>query len=37
MSEAARRGMAVFNGKGNCMTCHAGFNFSDAVGVLFGP
>jgi len=29
MSEAARRGMAVFNAKGNCMTCHAGFNFTD--------
>jgi cytochrome c peroxidase len=29
MSEAAVRGMAVFNGKGNCMTCHAGFNFTD--------
>jgi cytochrome c peroxidase len=29
MSEAAVRGMAVFNGKGNCVTCHAGFNFTD--------
>ena len=29
MSAAAVRGMAVFNGKGNCVTCHAGFNFSD--------
>lgn len=29
MSEAAKRGMAVFNGKGNCATCHAGFNFTD--------
>jgi cytochrome c peroxidase len=29
MSDVAVRGMAVFNGKGNCVTCHAGFNFSD--------
>jgi len=29
MSAAAVRGMAVFNGKGNCATCHAGFNFTD--------
>jgi len=29
MSEAAVRGMATFNGKGNCTTCHAGFNFTD--------
>ncbi|HWP66572.1 MAG TPA: cytochrome-c peroxidase [Candidatus Limnocylindria bacterium] len=29
MSEAAVRGMAIFNGKGNCVTCHAGFNFTD--------
>jgi cytochrome c peroxidase len=29
MSQAAVRGMAVFDGKGNCVTCHAGFNFSD--------
>jgi len=29
MSEAAVRGMATFNGKGNCVTCHAGFNFTD--------
>ena len=29
MSAAAVRGMAIFNGKGNCVTCHAGFNFTD--------
>ena len=29
MNAAAVRGMAVFNGKGNCVTCHAGFNFTD--------
>jgi cytochrome c peroxidase len=29
MSESAVRGMALFNGKGNCVTCHAGFNFTD--------
>jgi len=29
MNASAVRGMAVFNGKGNCVTCHAGFNFTD--------
>jgi cytochrome c peroxidase len=31
MSESAVRGMAIFNEpqKGNCVTCHAGFNFTD--------
>ena len=29
MTDAAVRGMALFNGKANCVTCHAGFNFSD--------
>jgi cytochrome c peroxidase len=29
MSASAVRGMAIFNGKGNCKTCHAGFNFTD--------
>jgi len=29
MSAAAVRGMAIFNDKGNCDTCHAGFNFTD--------
>ena len=29
MSAAAVRGMEIFNGKGNCVTCHAGFNFTD--------
>jgi cytochrome c peroxidase len=29
MSPSAVRGMALFNGKANCVTCHAGFNFTD--------
>jgi cytochrome c peroxidase len=31
MSESAVRGMEIFNDKdrGNCVTCHAGFNFTD--------
>jgi cytochrome c peroxidase len=29
MSASAIRGMELFNGKGNCKTCHAGFNFTD--------
>ncbi len=31
MSESAIRGMAIFNDaqRGNCVTCHAGFNFTD--------
>ncbi len=31
MSESAVRGMTIFNDpqKGNCVTCHAGFNFTD--------
>ena len=29
MTPAAQRGMAIFNGKGNCATCHSGFNFTD--------
>jgi cytochrome c peroxidase len=31
MSESAVRGMQIFNDpqKGNCVTCHAGFNFAD--------
>jgi cytochrome c peroxidase len=29
MSPAAVRGMALFNGKANCVTCHASFNFTD--------
>jgi cytochrome c peroxidase len=29
MSPAAIRGMELFNGKANCVTCHAGFNFTD--------
>jgi cytochrome c peroxidase len=31
LSEAAQRGLALFNDtkRGNCVTCHAGFNFTD--------
>lgn len=29
MSPAAVRGMTVFLGKGRCITCHTGFNFTD--------
>jgi cytochrome c peroxidase len=31
LSQSAQRGMAIFNDKdrGNCVTCHAGFNFTD--------
>jgi cytochrome c peroxidase len=29
LSASAVRGMALFNGKANCVTCHVGFNFSD--------
>jgi len=29
MSASAVRGMDLFNGKGNCKACHAGFNFTD--------
>ncbi len=29
LSASAVRGMELFNGKANCKTCHAGFNFSD--------
>jgi cytochrome c peroxidase len=29
LTPAAVRGMALFNGKANCVTCHAGFNFTD--------
>lgn len=31
LSESAVRGMAIFNdpARGNCVTCHAGFNFTD--------
>ena len=29
LSPAAVRGMALFNGKANCKTCHASFNFTD--------
>ena len=29
LSPAAIRGLALFNGKANCVTCHAGFNFTD--------
>jgi cytochrome c peroxidase len=29
LSPAARRGLALFEGKANCVRCHAGFNFTD--------
>jgi len=29
ISESAKRGLAVFQGKGRCTRCHSGFNFSD--------
>jgi len=29
ISESAKRGFAVFNGKGNCAVCHAGWTFTD--------
>lgn len=29
VSESARRGLALFRGEAKCLTCHAGFNFTD--------
>jgi cytochrome c peroxidase len=29
LSPAARRGLALFEGKAKCVACHAGFNFTD--------
>lgn len=29
LSAAAQRGLALFEGKGQCVRCHAGFNFTD--------
>jgi cytochrome c peroxidase len=29
LAAPARRGLALFEGKARCMTCHAGFNFTD--------
>jgi cytochrome c peroxidase len=29
LSPAAQRGLALFEGKARCVTCHAGFNFTD--------
>lgn len=29
LSPAAQRGLALFEGKANCVRCHAGFNFTD--------
>ncbi|HEV8641730.1 MAG TPA: cytochrome c peroxidase [Methylomirabilota bacterium] len=29
LSPAAQRGLAIFEGKGQCVRCHAGFNFTD--------
>jgi cytochrome c peroxidase len=30
IDEAAKRGFALFNGKGNCAACHSGWAFTDA-------
>ena len=41
MDEAAVRGMALFKGKGNCIACHNGPNFTDSgfynVGLKHNP
>ena len=29
LSDAARRGFAIFNGKGNCASCHSGWRMTD--------
>jgi cytochrome c peroxidase len=29
LTPGARRGLTLFEGKANCMTCHVGFNFTD--------
>ena len=29
VSESAKRGFALFNGRANCVACHSGWNFSD--------
>ena len=29
LSESARRGFALFNGRANCAACHSGWNFTD--------
>ncbi len=29
ISQSAKRGFALFNGKANCVSCHSGWNFSD--------
>ena len=29
LSASAQRGLTLFNGKGNCVACHTGFNFTD--------
>jgi cytochrome c peroxidase len=29
ISESAKRGLVIFQGKGRCTRCHSGFNFSD--------
>ena len=29
LSESAERGLVLFEGKANCVTCHVGFNFTD--------
>jgi cytochrome c peroxidase len=40
ISESAKRGFALFNGKGNCVACHSGWSFTDSsfhdIGVARG-
>jgi cytochrome c peroxidase len=31
LSDSAKRGLALFEGKANCTRCHVGFNFTDGV------
>lgn len=31
MSDAAKRGLHLFEGKANCTRCHVGFNFTDGI------
>jgi mono/diheme cytochrome c family protein len=37
LADAATRGQAVFNGQGQCATCHAGSTFTDANTLLHPP
>ena len=36
LSPAAQRGLVMFEGKARCVTCHAGFNFTDQVSADIG-